>query len=180
MDNKNTILLLLLFTLIVVSFSAPLFVSTSQFENKQLENQEDHNPPTASSHSPLRSEWAPHFKTEFSTIQNNTLIGISSGQTDLEPEIRIVITTAYSSTPDQTDDDPFITASGSYTRDGVIAANFLPFGTKVKFPTLYKDKIFIVEDRMKNNHQVDIWFPTREQALEFGVKRLPILILENN
>ena len=38
--------------------------------------------------------------------------------------------TAYSSTPEETDDTPFVTASGTSVRDGVIATNFLEFGTK--------------------------------------------------
>src|SRR5258708_6536739 len=53
--------------------------------------------------------------------------------------------TAYSSTPDQTDDTPFITASGYHVHDGVIAANFLPFGTKLTIPSVFGDKIFTVE-----------------------------------
>lgn len=84
---------------------------------------------------------------------------------------RWVLITAYSSTVDQCDSTPFITASGTHVHDGTIAANFLRFGTKVTFPTLYGDKIFIVEDRMKSNSKVDIWFPTRAEALKFGAKR---------
>lgn len=99
--------------------------------------------------------------------------------TDLVREKRYVIITAYSSTPDQTDSTPFITASGTHVRDGIIACNFLEFGTKVKFPHLFGDKIFIVEDRMapKNSHKIDIWFPSRSQALEFGIKLTEVLIL---
>ena len=82
-----------------------------------------------------------------------------------------VLVTAYSSTVDQCDSTPFITASGTHVHDGTIAANFLRFGTKVKFPALYGDKIFTVEDRMKSNRKVDIWFPTRAEALKFGAKR---------
>ena len=91
-----------------------------------------------------------------------------------------VIVTAYSSTSDQTDDSPFITANGTYVYDGVIATNFLPFDTKVKFPEMYGDKIFIVEDRMakKNSHKMDIWMPSRNAALEFGVKKLAYEIVE--
>src|SRR3990167_4180168 len=48
-----------------------------------------------------------------------------------------VVATAYSSTPDQTDGSPFITANGLYVYDGLIAANFLPFGTRVKIPDHY-------------------------------------------
>jgi 3D (Asp-Asp-Asp) domain-containing protein len=90
---------------------------------------------------------------------------------------KLVLVTAYSSTVDQTDSTPFITASGTHVHDGTIAANFLKFGTKVKFPSLYGDKIFIVEDRMKSNYKVDIWFPTRQEAKNFGVKRVEMEIL---
>lgn len=85
----------------------------------------------------------------------------------------LVSMTAYSSTPDQTDSTPFITASNTYVRDGIVAANFLPFGTAIKIPDLYGDKIFVVEDRMNRRYtsRVDIWFPDRASALQFGLKR---------
>lgn len=91
----------------------------------------------------------------------------------------VVTATAYSSTVDQTDDTPFITASGTYVRDGIAAANFLPFGTIFKIPDLYGDKIFTVEDRMNKRywHRVDIWFPERQMAKEFGVKQIRIEII---
>jgi len=87
--------------------------------------------------------------------------------------------TAYSSTPDQTSGNPFITASGSHVRDGVIAANFLPIGTKVRFPDKFGNKIFVVEDRMSQRYwyRADIWMETREQAKEWGVKYTTIEIL---
>lgn len=87
--------------------------------------------------------------------------------------------TAYSSTPDQTDDTPFITASGTRTRDGVVAANFLPIGTKVRMPTIYGDKVFVVEDRMNSRYylRMDIWMASRQQALQFGKRTVPIEII---
>ena len=91
------------------------------------------------------------------------------------------ILTAYSSTPDQTDSTPFTTASGTRTRDGVIAANFLAFGTKVQIPEIFGDKIFTVEDRMakKHNDKIDIWFPERRLAKRFGIiKDAEIIILD--
>jgi 3D (Asp-Asp-Asp) domain-containing protein len=93
----------------------------------------------------------------------------------------IVQVTAYSSTIDQTDDTPFIGANGTYVHDGVVAANFLPFGTKIKIPEVYGDKVFIVEDRMHRRFQkrIDIWFPDRQSALKFGYQELKIQILEN-
>ena len=88
--------------------------------------------------------------------------------------------TAYSSTPDQTDDTPFITASNTRVRDGIIASNFLAFGTKVQIPSLFGDKVFTVEDRMarKHNDKIDIWFPERYLAKNFGVKEAEVIILE--
>lgn len=90
-----------------------------------------------------------------------------------------ITATAYSSTVDQTDNTPFITASGTYVRDGIVAANFLPFGTVIKIPELFGDKIFIVEDRMHKrfSHRLDIWFPERQMAKEFGIKRIQIEIV---
>jgi|SRR3989344_4543061 len=90
-----------------------------------------------------------------------------------------VTATAYSSTVDQTDDTPFITASGTYVRDGIVAANFLPFGTVIKIPELFGDKIFVVEDRMHKrfSHRLDIWFPERQMAKEFGIKQIRIEII---
>ncbi|MDP6571866.1 MAG: hypothetical protein QF747_03500, partial [Patescibacteria group bacterium] len=92
---------------------------------------------------------------------------------------RWVVVTAYSSTIDQTDSTPFITASGSHVRDGIVASNFLRFGTRVRFPDMYGDKIFVVEDRMalRNSHKIDIWFTTREQAKQFGIKYIKVEVL---
>ena len=92
-----------------------------------------------------------------------------------------ITVTAYSSTPDQTDDSPFITASGAWVYDGIVASNFLPFGTKVRFPELFRDKIFTVDDKMHNRFadtRVDIWFPDRESAKEFGIQETIMEILE--
>lgn len=91
-----------------------------------------------------------------------------------------IMVTAYSSTADQTDGTPFITANGAYVYDGLVACNFLPFGAKVKFPEIFGDKVFTVDDRMakKNSHKIDIWMSSRELALEFGVKRLTVEIID--
>lgn len=100
----------------------------------------------------------------------------------LQPSIetRKITVTAYSSTPDQTDDSPFITASGAWVYDGIVASNFLPFGTKVRFPELFRDKIFTVDDKMHERFtdtRVDIWFADRESAKEFGIKETIMEIL---
>ncbi|MFH1207809.1 MAG: 3D domain-containing protein [Patescibacteria group bacterium] len=87
--------------------------------------------------------------------------------------------TAYSSTADQCGSTPFTTASGTQVRDGIIAANFLPIGTKVRFPDQFGDKIFIVEDRMaaRFNKRADIWMPSRELAIQWGVRHIKMEIL---
>lgn len=92
--------------------------------------------------------------------------------------VRWVTVTAYSSTPDQTDNSPFITANGSWVYDGLVAANFLAFGTAIKFPDYFGDKVFTVNDRMnsKYNSRIDVWMPTRAQAKEFGVRYLKMEI----
>lgn len=90
--------------------------------------------------------------------------------------------TAYSSTPDQTDDTPFTTASGKTVADGIIANNGLKIGTKVQIPDLYGDKVFVVEDRMNRRmgeHRFDIWMPSKTLALNFGVKKTEIVVLED-
>lgn len=92
-----------------------------------------------------------------------------------------VVLTAYSSTVAQTDSTPFITANGTYVRDGIVANNGLPFGTEIRIPELFGEKVFSVQDRMhwrKGGYHFDIWFPTYEQAKNFGVKYAYVEVLE--
>jgi len=113
------------------------------------------------------------------TTSDSSVVKITDKVEKVVKTIKVTVT-AYSSTPDQTDDTPFITASGKYVRDGIIASNLLPFGTKIKIPKLYGDKIFVVEDRMnkkKGNYHMDIWMPTRNLAINFGSKTAEIQIL---
>ncbi|KKU90829.1 MAG: hypothetical protein UY23_C0006G0038 [Candidatus Jorgensenbacteria bacterium GW2011_GWA1_48_11] len=88
--------------------------------------------------------------------------------------------TAYSSTPEETDDTPFITASGKRVRDGIAAANFLPFGTRIQIPELFGDKTFVIEDRMskRKSNFVDIWMPTKNKAKFFGINEAEVVILD--
>lgn len=101
-----------------------------------------------------------------------------------EPVTLQVIATAYSPRVQETDETPFITASGTRTRDGVIAANFLPFGTKVRFPDLFGDKIFTVEDRMNRRytnaypHRIDMAFEKTKDAIRFGRQAIALEIIE--
>lgn len=97
------------------------------------------------------------------------------------PKVLFLKVTAYASTPDETDSTPFITASGLHVRDGIVATNILPFGTRIEIPSLFGNKVFTVEDRMaKRMHEVvDIWMPTRADALRFGANYANVLILSS-
>jgi len=128
--------------------------------------------------------------SSFADIIKNDNLGLQANSQLINPEslpksenrqpkkkIKVVIT-AYSSTVDQCDDTPFITANGHHVADGIIAANFLYFGTKVQIPSLFGEKIFSVEDRMNTrfSDRMDIWMPTREEAIAFGVKYVEVWV----
>lgn len=122
----------------------------------------------------------PDMATQLALIDGTSLLS-REVPVQKEPVVsRITVTTtAYSSTSDQTDDTPFITASGTQVREGVVAANFLPIGTAIRIPELYGNRVFTVEDRMhpRKGYQVDIWFPSKAEALRFGTKIITIEIL---
>ncbi len=117
---------------------------------------------------------------EANALLNESPITIS--QPDAGADVKSVvatIVTAYSSEVAQTDDTPYITASGTRVRQGVVAANWLPIGTKVRIPDLFGDQVFVVEDRMHSRHtnRLDVWFPTRAEAVQFGARKAQIEIL---
>ena len=89
-----------------------------------------------------------------------------------------VIATAYTSSREECDDTPFITASGQRVFWGVIAADpKFPFGTKIYIP--YFQKTFIVLDRggaIKGN-RIDIWMSNKKDAIKFGSKKLIVYVL---
>lgn len=92
--------------------------------------------------------------------------------------VKVVTATAYNSLVAQTDSTPFITASGTPTRHGVIAANFLPIGTQVTIPDYYGDQIFTVEDRMNPRYtdRIDIWMAEQAEARQFGKRSITIYV----
>lgn len=102
---------------------------------------------------------------------------------DASPAVRtlIVPTTAYTSDPAETDSTPFITADGSHVRDGIVAANFLPMGTKIRIPDYYGNKVFEVHDRMNARYwqRVDIWMGSKAAAMQWGIRNVKIEILPN-
>jgi len=90
-----------------------------------------------------------------------------------------IVATAYNSLPNQTDDTPWITAAGTRCREGVIASNFLPIGTKVVIEG-FGNQVFIVEDRMNKrfNKRIDIWFRHYNDAMKFGKRKIRYHVLE--
>ena len=85
---------------------------------------------------------------------------------------------AYTSSIDETDDTPFITASGTETRHGVLACPArLKFGTQIEI----EGRIYFCEDRMAeryaNQEVYDVWMPSKELAREWGRRNLKIKIL---
>lgn len=94
------------------------------------------------------------------------------------------VVTAYNSDAGQTDDSPCITANNfnvcSHGIEDTIAANFLPFGAKVRIPELFGDKVFVVRDRMNKrfSNRVDVWMLEKPDAINFGVKVAKIQVLK--
>ncbi len=92
--------------------------------------------------------------------------------------------TAYNSLPGQTDNTPCITANGfdlcENNTQNVIAANFLPFGTKVRFPDYDPETIYTVQDRMNKrySYRADIWMQSHQDAVNFGLQHLTMEIYQ--
>jgi len=93
-------------------------------------------------------------------------------------EVVLATVTAYTSSVDETDDTPFITASGARTGDGIIACPpKYEFGTQVEI----EGKTFTCEDRMNRRYhqeeRFDMWVETKAEAFQWGVRQLPVEIV---
>lgn len=89
----------------------------------------------------------------------------------------LVQSSAYASSPYQTDSTPCITAAGTRVRPGVVATNFLPMGTILEI----NGEKYIVEDRMNSRYKgyyLDVWLPSTSEALVFGRKGQSITIVD--
>jgi 3D (Asp-Asp-Asp) domain-containing protein len=95
----------------------------------------------------------------------------------------VVTASAYNSHPDQTDGDPFLTASGERLQPGMKAlavsadlfADGLDFGTRVRIEGM--DGEWVVLDRLPSGRRrsIDLYFGLDEEAaLRFGRKRVRI------
>ncbi len=114
--------------------------------------------------------------------QRNSLLSVPGATASpLDVQKISMLLTAYSSSEWETDITPYITASGTLVRPGIVANNLLPMGTKIKIPELYGDTVFVVEDRMnsrKGAYQLDVWLPSYWEAKQFGVKNADIEVLD--
>jgi len=143
----------------------------------------------------VKAEEKPVFESvELASVMGNALVASNIPETIETNPIRYgtsrfrvqvgttfdLTVTAYSSTVDQCDSDPFTTASGTTVHDGTVAANFLPFGTHVTFPNYSGDKVYTIEDRTnaKYSSRADIWMVSREAALHFGKRHLKMVVVE--
>ncbi|MCK5320383.1 3D domain-containing protein [Candidatus Parcubacteria bacterium] len=92
--------------------------------------------------------------------------------------------TAYNSEVAQCDDSPCITANGfnvcKHNTEDTVAANFLKFGTKIRIPEMFGDRVFVVRDRMNRRYtdRVDIWMKEKPSAVQFGIRYMKIEVLE--
>lgn len=87
-------------------------------------------------------------------------------------------TSAYTSSVDETDSNPFITASGSRTHWGTVASNDLPFGTKLKIEG-FGDMVFTVEDTGAAGYfSLDIWMENKPKAFAHGRRMLKAWIVK--
>lgn len=129
------------------------------------------------------------FSTKNAVAEDVAVANVFPVVEDREPaRVIIAVMTAYSSEVAQTDATPCIPADWKYNlcenyekygEQNTIAANFLPMGTKVRFPDLYGEKVFVVRDRMNARYGMgrgDIWMPTKAEAKQFGVKKVTMEI----
>jgi len=115
--------------------------------------------------------------TQMAIMGENALIPISEPAYLKKELLGHRTITAYSSTIDQTDSTPFITADGTRVKKGIVATNELPFGQRLIIEGI--EGIFVVADRTnkKYNFRMDIWMPTREEAMQFGkqIKKITLI-----
>jgi 3D (Asp-Asp-Asp) domain-containing protein len=70
------------------------------------------------------------------------------------------------------------TASGLTVRRGIVAANSLPLGTKVHIEAGNYTGVYLVADRGVKGARVDIWVPTRKEAMTFGRRPVKLTVIK--
>jgi 3D (Asp-Asp-Asp) domain-containing protein len=173
LKQAKKVIIFLVFILFFEFLLFPVPSMASQMEEITIISQEQG---MISSSSEINQE------TTINVMEFNGKLPISSGASiDFSQHVTM---TAYNSEAGQTDDTPCITANGfnvcDYGVEDTIAANFLPFGSKVKIPELFGDRVFVVRDRMNKrfSNRVDVWMIERPDAIKFGVKMARIEVLK--
>jgi len=84
---------------------------------------------------------------------------------------------AYNSFKSQTDESPFVTASGVTVFDGALACpSKYPFGTKVSIEGKNYTCVDRMAQRYRNGNNFDIWMESYEEAIKWGVKDSIVLV----
>jgi 3D (Asp-Asp-Asp) domain-containing protein len=119
-------------------------------------------------------------QVHFSQSKTNNLPIITNRQFEVTKTIYTTVT-AYSSSVDECGIDPFTMASGERVFDGAIAHQYLPFNTKVRFPEVFGEKIFVVKDRLgpqfTSYYHVDMWVHSKAEAKAWGARVVKMEIL---
>ena len=119
-----------------------------------------------------------YFKPEIYIFSGVILVQAEEIAVDVISDTIKATITAYTSSVDETDDTPFITASGVRTRRGIIACpSKYKFGTQI----VIEGRQFICEDRMNprywDENRFDVWVETKHEAFNWGVRELEVLVL---
>lgn len=116
------------------------------------------------------------FVSTPSAIAPEPPAAVKSGDIELPATAFRAVVTAYSSSPDETWGDPFVTASGRRVSPGVVACpRQYTFGTRFRIGR----RVYTCWDRLhpKYDTRFDIWMDSKEAALAFGRRRLRVEVL---
>lgn len=145
----------------------------------------------SSSQDPPNYQKNTDYSNESPDKQHLPQAGLKTSKTPILLTKQIVY--AYSSRVSETDGDPFTTANGTKVREGIIANNCWPFGSRVRIydgsggknlPQWYLEPAngwYTLEDRMNERHGCnhwDIWLADTQQAIDWGHKILTLAVYE--
>lgn len=113
----------------------------------------------------------------FFTFRDGILVSTNGNDViDVVTPEKTGIFTEYTATVSQTDSTPTITASNQKIREGIVANNCLPFGTKIKV----NNNIYVIQDRMNQRYgceDFDIYVRKYSWARRFGRQTLKYEII---
>lgn len=91
--------------------------------------------------------------------------------------VRDAVVTAYTSSPDETDADPFTPADGGNVGQGLVACpREFPFGTMF----MIGGEIFRCGDRTSKKYdgRFDVWTATKEEAIALGKRIMDVHVVK--